>query len=77
MDAIPKLKPLIADIKKLNIGEYLKSTDFERYAIKNNFESAWDEAYKKAKNSRSFISVDFDHKSYDCENALTYIAGDG
>lgn len=37
----PKIKPLYANLKRLNFGEYLQSSEFEHFSIENNFDQEW------------------------------------
>lgn len=69
----PQIEPFINCIKELNIGNYLKSNEFKRYCIKNNFDQIWSTTYKKAKNSRMYFSPDMDHDYYDSVKALVMV----
>jgi len=41
MEFSPKLKPLYANLKRLKIGNYLESEEFNLYALENNFDQEW------------------------------------
>ena len=68
----PYLKPLIHDLKEYEIGYFLASSDFERACIEcgGGIANTWDVFYQEAIGNRKFVSIDFDHKIYDSENAF-------
>lgn len=67
----PKIKPLYRDLKDLNIGIYLASTDFDRYALKNGINYIWNKAIETydRENTVMFITVT-DTTTWDREEAL-------
>ena len=65
-----EIAPLITDIKKLSIGYYLKTSSFERLAIKNGFGLIWQQFYTYIVDNRTSFVVDFDHKAWDCHDAF-------
>lgn len=72
IEPIPKLEPIIASLKNLEMGHYLTSMDFKRFAIKNNFEEAWNNAFKYAQDERRFLAIGMiDHNYFDSLDALT------
>lgn len=72
IEPIPKLEPIIASLKNLEMGYYLTSMDFKRFAIKNNFEEAWNNAFKYAQDERRFLAIGIiDHNYFDSLDALT------
>jgi len=38
----PKLKPLYVNLKRLNLGNYLNTKEFEYYMIEKNFDKTWE-----------------------------------
>ena len=68
-----KIVPLITDIEKIPIGNYLETSKFERLAARNGFGPIWQQFYKHAVDNRSVFMLDYDHKSGDCETALIHL----
>jgi len=76
IETIPKIKPLIEDIKSIHIGYYLKSNDFNRYVIELGIDELWNSAFKKAKSLRTYFSLGFDHDVFDSQDALILLLND-
>ena len=68
-----EIVPLITDIKKLPIGYYLESSDYERLAVKQGFGKIWQQFYKYFEDKRKGRFSDYNSKPGDCKNALILI----
>lgn len=56
MPVEPKLKPLYANLKRLKIGEYLHTKEFQLFALENNIDEIWDACNKEIiAQKKSFI----------------------
>lgn len=72
IEPIPRLEPIISSLKNLKMRYYLTSIDFKRFAIKNNFEEAWNNAFKYAQSERRYLAIGMiDHNFFDSLDALT------
>lgn len=69
MDIEPKLKPLYANLKRLKIGDYLHTKEFELFAIENNIDDIWN-ACKKEVSRRSNVVILGYHNTEDEEEAF-------
>lgn len=65
-----KIVPLTTDIRKLSIGYYLETSEFERLTVVNGFGSIWQQFYDYIKENRRGIIIGHNHKPGDCKNAL-------
>lgn len=45
MSLNPKIKPLCANLKRLNIGEYLSSEHFDLFCLENNLDEVWNSCW--------------------------------
>lgn len=72
-DPLPILEPFADNLKKLNVGDFLKSRDFKRYRIQAGLEEYWRNTYNHVKNSRRVISLGMDHEKYDSINTLNIL----
>ncbi len=70
---LPKLEPVISDLKEFELGDFLKSKDFKRYCISKGIEEAWQEKLRFVEESRTYVSTGIDHKSADSIDALVVI----
>lgn len=75
-EPIPKLEPLVDNLKEFNIGEFLKSRDFKRYCIKAGLDDYWRDTYNHVKKTRNFVSLGMDHEKYDSEDTLNLVMND-
>ena len=71
----PKLKPLYANLKRVNIGKYLHTKEFGLYAISENFEDSWEE-YKNEVSPKKEPEVSDHHDTEIEEEAFIYLADD-
>lgn len=68
----PKLKPLFANLKRLRIGEYLYTKEFELFAIENNIDEVWSECKLDVNSQKRVISIGY-HDTEDEEEAFLYL----
>jgi predicted nucleotide-binding protein len=69
MNIKPNLKPLYANLKRLKIGEYLNTKEFELFAIENNFDDVW-KSCKADVNSKQRVVIMGFHDTEDEEEAF-------
>ncbi|MCD4792836.1 MAG: hypothetical protein K8R54_06370 [Bacteroidales bacterium] len=55
-----ELKPLIANLLRANIGDYLKTTEYDYLALENNFDQIWEAAKKEIRNRSNVVVLGFD-----------------
>lgn len=55
MEIEPKLKPSYANLKRLNIGDYLYTKEFELFSIENNFDEVWRDCKKEVNRQKRVI----------------------
>jgi hypothetical protein len=65
----PEIKPLIANLLRINIGSYLKTSDYSHLALEHNFDQLWDSAKKNIRNRSNVVFLGFD-PSGDYEDAF-------
>lgn len=68
----PKLKPLYANLKRLKIGDYLYTKEFELYILENNLDTLWG-ACKRKVSSKSHVVFIGRHFVEDDEEAFMYL----
>jgi predicted nucleotide-binding protein len=68
----PKLKPLFANLKRIRIGEYLYTKEFELFAIENNIDEVWSECKSDVNRQRRVITLGY-HNTEDEEEAFLYL----
>lgn len=69
-DIEPKIKPLYRGLRELNIGNYLASADFDRYALRNGIEKIWNQAVEAYDRENNVLFIGHDTTSFDREEAL-------
>ena len=72
-DSLPKIEPLISDLKSLKMGDFLKSIDYKRYLVKVGLEESWRNAFNYVKQNRGYFAVDLDHDYFDSLDAMVVI----
>lgn len=72
-EPIPKLEPLVNDLKNLRMGDFLKSNSYKRYCIKAGLEESWRNAFNYAKQNRGYFAAGFDHDYFDSLDALVLL----
>lgn len=75
MDFDTKIKPLITDID-LNLKEFLMSSAFNRFMIKERLDNWWDQAFEQANSANRVIFFGMDIKRYFCKKALDILIND-
>lgn len=65
----PEIKPLIANLLRINIGSYLKTSDYSHLTLEHNFDQLWDSAKKNIRNRSNVVFLGFD-PSGDYEDAF-------
>lgn len=68
----PDIKPLIANLLRINIGSYLKTSDYDHLALEHNFDQIWESANKEIRNRSNIVLLGFDN-SGDYEEAFQLI----
>lgn len=68
----PQIKPLVANLLRINIGRYLKTSDFNHLTLEYNFDNLWEQGKKAVRNSSNVVIIGFDH-SGDYEEAYQLI----
>ncbi|GET24277.1 hypothetical protein NT017_06060 [Prolixibacter sp. NT017] len=72
-EPLPRIEPLINDLKSLKMGDFLKSNSFKRYCIKAGLEESWRNAFTFIQKNRTYFIAGFDHDHSDSLDALTLI----
>ncbi|WP_051199670.1 TIR domain-containing protein [Christiangramia echinicola] len=72
MDILSKLKPLYANLKRLQIGKYLYTKEFELFTIENNIDKIWKDCKKEVINKKRVI-ISGHHNTEDEEEAFGYL----
>ena len=72
-DSLPKIEPLISDLKSLKMGDFLKSIDYKRYLVQVGLEESWRNAFNYVKQNRGYFAVDLDHDYFDSLDAMVVI----
>ncbi|HRC90126.1 MAG TPA: hypothetical protein PK910_08935 [Bacteroidales bacterium] len=66
------IKPLIANLLRINIGSYLKTSDYDHLALEHNFDQLWESANKEIRRRSNVVFLGFDN-SGDYEEAFQLI----
>lgn len=65
----PKLKPLYANLKRLKIGDYLYTKEFNLFALENNFDETWEDCKTEIRRSKNVVILGY-HNTEDEEEAF-------
>jgi predicted nucleotide-binding protein len=65
----PELKPLFANLKRLKIGAYLNSNDFELFSIEKDFDDTWNQCKDDINNNKTAFIIGH-HNTEDDEEAF-------
>lgn len=65
-----KLKPLYANLKRLKIGDYLYTKEFDLFALENNFDEIWEDCKTEIRRSKNVVVLGY-HNTEDEEEAFT------
>lgn len=68
----PKLKPLFANLKRLKMGKYLNTKEFELFTIENDIDDVWNDCKKEVNRKRNMVILGY-HNSEDEEEAFAYL----
>lgn len=68
----PKIKPLVANLLRIKIGKYLKTSDFEHLTLEYNFDNLWQQGKKAVRDSSNVVFIGFDPSS-DYEEAFQLV----
>jgi len=68
----PEIKPLIANLLRINIGSYLKTSEYDHLALEHNFDQLWESANKETRRRSNVVFLGFDN-SGDYEEAFQLI----
>lgn len=72
MEFEPKLKPLYANLKRLKIGDYLATKEFELFVLENNLDDLWKECVGEV-SSHHRVFVLGETSTDDEEEAFMYL----
>ena len=67
-----KLKPLFANLKRLKMGRYLNTKEFELFTIENNFDDVWKDCKKEVSRKSNVVILGY-HNTEDEEEAFAYL----
>ncbi|MBC8489993.1 MAG: hypothetical protein H8D45_28585 [Bacteroidetes bacterium] len=67
-----EIKPLIANLLRIKIGSYLKTTDYDYLALEHNFDQLWKSANREIRSRSSVVFIGFD-SSGDYEEAFQLV----
>ena len=67
-----KLKPLIANLLRINIGSYLKTSDYDHLVLEHNFDQLWEWANEEIRSRSNVVIIGFDDPG-DYEDAFKLI----
>jgi predicted nucleotide-binding protein len=68
----PKLKPLYANLKRLKIGKYLNTNDFNLFCLENNIDVLWKDCKKEFRSKQRVIMLGH-HNTEDEEESFAYL----
>lgn len=68
----PQIKPLVANLLRINIGRYLKTNDFNHLTLEYNFDNLWEQGKKAVRDSSNIVFIGFD-PSGDYEEAFELV----
>lgn len=72
MEFEPKLKPLYANLKRLKIGDYLATKEFELFVLENNLDELWKDCQGEV-SSRHRVYIIGDTSTEDEEEAFMFL----
>ncbi len=72
MNIEPELKPLIANLKRIKIGEYLHTKEFELFALERNLDEIWKSARKEISSKKRVVVFGY-HNTEDEEDAFAIL----
>jgi predicted nucleotide-binding protein len=72
MEIEPKLKPLYANLKRLEIGKYLYTKEFNLFVLENNLDDFWKDCKQQVSNESRVVILGY-HNTEDEEKAFMYL----
>ncbi|MGN6196844.1 MAG: TIR domain-containing protein [Ginsengibacter sp.] len=69
MQGDPRLKPLFANLKRLKIGEYFNTKEFDLFILENDLDEMWEECKQIISRKKTVIMVGY-HDTEDEEDAF-------
>lgn len=66
-----KLKPLYANLKRLRIGEYIYTKEFELFTLENNLDEIWEKCKREVNSKKRIVVLGF-HDTEDEEEIFMY-----
>lgn len=72
MNIAPVLKPLIANLKRIKIGEYLATKEFDLFVLERNLDGLWRSAKKEATKDKRIFMVGY-HNTEEEEDAFAIL----
>jgi len=73
IDINPKLKPLFVNLKRVEIGIFLYSKEFELFSIENNFDKQWEYYNSYVITNKGYFDSIGPHDTEDEELAFSYL----
>lgn len=67
-----EIKPLVANLLRLNIGEYLKTSDYDHLALEYDFDNLWESAQKRIRDRSNIVIIGYDSPG-DYEEAMQIV----
>ncbi|MEQ8626985.1 nucleotide-binding protein [Ekhidna sp.] len=67
-----ELKPLIANLKRIKIGEYLNTKEFELFALERNLDEIWKSAKKEISQNKRVVVIGY-HNTEEEEDAFAIL----
>jgi predicted nucleotide-binding protein len=68
----PVLKPLFANIKRLNMGDFFYSKEFKLFTIENNIDDVWNDCKKEVSKKKTVFMAGY-HNTEEEEEAFGYL----
>ena len=68
----PKIKPLFANLKRLKMGKYLNTKEFDLFTIENNIDEDWNDCKKEVNRKSNDVILGY-HNTEDEEEAFAYL----
>jgi hypothetical protein len=67
-----QIKPLVANLLRINLGRYLKTSDFDHLMLEYDYDKLWEQARKVVRDSSNVVILGFD-SSGDYEEAYQLV----
>lgn len=66
-----QIEPLIKDLKGLGLRDYLKSSTYKRFLVKNSLDAFWKQCYDHSQSENNVFAFGMDMEGWYCEDAFT------